>query len=245
MIDHTTAHSTAPMPHGDEAPGARIRALRLAQGLTLAQLSARIGLAVSTLSKLENGAISLSYDKLLLISGGLGLDMASLVDPKPQRPRVPGLTAGRRVLQRAGEGQAVETRSYRQTYLATELLNKKMTPILVEIRARTLDEFVAEFGGLIRHPGEEFSYVLEGELDFHTELYAPVRLRAGDSVYFDSEMGHAYLNATPGRCRLLCNCAPRGPDDAVDAHVFVNIDGVRHSVQPLDPARTPSTKDPA
>ena len=172
-------------------------------------MSARVGLAISTLSKLEKGSISLSYDKLLLISQGLELDMASLVDPKPQLPRVPGLiSAGRRVLQRAGEGQVVETRSYRQTYLATELLNKKMTPIFVEIRARTLDEFVAEFGGLISHPGEEFTYVLEGELDFHSELYAPVRLCAGDSIYFDSEMGHAYLNATKERCRLLCSCAP-------------------------------------
>jgi transcriptional regulator with XRE-family HTH domain len=242
MIDHTTRHSTVSTPHDDESPGARIRALRLGQGLTLAQLSARIGLAISTLSKLEKGAISLSYDKLLLISEGLGIDMASLVDPKPQLPRIPGLTAGRRVLQRAGEGQVVETSSYRQTYLATELLNKKMTPIFVEIRARTLDEFVGEFGGLIRHPGEEFSYVLEGELDFHSELYAPVRLRAGDSIYFDSEMGHAYLNATPGRCRLLCSCAPRGPDDAVDAHVFVNIAGVRHSVEPLESGTPPTSR---
>ncbi len=242
MIDHTTHHSTVPTPHDDGSPGARIRALRLGQGLTLAQLSARIGLAISTLSKLEKGAISLSYDKLLLISEGLGIDMASLVDPKPQLPRIPGLTAGRRVLQRAGEGQVVETSSYRQTYLATELLNKKMTPIFVEIRARTLDEFVAEFGGLIRHPGEEFSYVLEGELDFHSELYAPVRLRAGDSIYFDSEMGHAYLNATTGRCRLLCTCSPRGPDDAVDAHVFVNTAGIRHSVEPLDSGASPTIR---
>ena len=244
MIDHTTHHSSVSAQHDDESPGARIRALRLGQGLTLAQLSARIGLAISTLSKLEKGSISLSYDKLLLISQGLGLDMASLVDPKPQLPRVPGLTAGRRILQRAGEGQVVETSSYRQTYLATELLNKKMTPIFVEIRARTLEEFVAEFGGLIRHPGEEFTYVLEGELDFHSELYAPVRLRAGDSIYFDSEMGHAYLKAAPERCRLLCSCTPRGPDDEVDAHVFINTAGIRHSVEPLrsGAAETPRRK---
>ena len=233
MLAPPTRRSTPAAPPDEPPPGARIRALRLGQGLTLAQLSERTGLANSTLSKLERGTISLSYDKLMLISQGLGLDVASLVDSKPQVPGVPGLTACRRVLQRAGEGPVVETRSYRQTYLGTELLDKKMTPIFVEIRARTLDEFVAEFGGLIRHPGEEFTYVLEGELDFHSELYAPVRLRAGDSIYFDSEMGHAYLNATAQRCRLLCTCSPRGPDDEVDAHVFVNTAGVRHSIEPL------------
>lgn len=221
------------MPSSDaELPGARIRALRLGKGFTLAQVSERTGLAISTLSKLEKGSVSLSYDKLMLISKGLGVDMASLVDSKPQVPRNPGLTAGRRVVQRAGDGQLVETHSYRQTYLATELLNKRMTPIFVEIRARTLKEFTAEFGGLIRHPGEEFSYVIEGELEFHSEIYAPLRLSAGDSIYFDSEMGHAYLKASDAPCRLVCSCAPRDPEDEVLAHVFVNTSGVRHSVEP-------------
>lgn len=206
------------------SPGATIRALRLGKGLTLAQVSERTGLAVSTLSKLEIGSVSLSYDKLMLISKGLGVDMASLVDPKPQTARTAGLAAaGRRAVQRSGEGQLVETHSYRQMYLATELLNKKMTPMFVEIRARTMAEFNEEFGGLIRHPGEEFTFVIEGELDFHSELYAPVRLRAGDSIYFDSEMGHAYLKASEGPCRLVCSCAPRGEEDAHLAEMFVKV----------------------
>jgi transcriptional regulator with XRE-family HTH domain len=211
------------LPGDGGSPGATIRALRLGKGLTLAQVSEKTGLAVSTLSKLEIGSVSLSYDKLMLISKGLGVDMASLVDPKPQVARGSGLAAGRRAVQRAGEGQLVETHSYRQMYLATELLNKKMTPMFVEIRARTIAEFNEEFGGLIRHPGEEFTFVIEGELDFLSELYAPVRLRAGDSIYFDSEMGHAYLKASDEPCRLVCSCAPRGEDDARIADMFVKV----------------------
>ena len=208
-----------------ESPGATIRALRLGKGLTLAQVSEKTGLAVSTLSKLEIGSVSLSYDKLMLISKGLGVDMASLVDPKPQVARGSGggMAAGRRTVQRAGEGQLVETNSYRQVYLATDLLNKKMTPMFVEIRARTLDEFAKEFGGLIHHPGEEFTFVTEGELDFHSELYAPVRLRAGDSIYFDSEMGHAYLKASDGPCKLVCACTPRGEGEERLADMFVKV----------------------
>lgn len=202
------------------SPGETIRALRLGKGLTLAQLSERTGLAISTLSKLEKGNVSLSYDKLMLISKGLSVDMASLVDPKPQTPRRPGLAAGRRVVHRAGDGQLVETHSYRQMYLATELLNKRMTPIFVELRARTLEEFKKEFGDLIRHPGEEFAYVLEGEVEFHSEVYAPLRLRAGDSVYFDSEMGHAYLKATDEPTRLIATCSPRTEEDGMLADVF-------------------------
>lgn len=210
------------------SPGETIRALRLSQGLTLAQMKERTGLAISTLSKLEIGTVSLSYDKLMLISRGLGVDMATLVDPKPKAAPSTSLNTGRRVVQRAGEGQLVETRSYRQIYLATEILSKKMTPMFVEIRARTLEEFNEEFGGLIRHPGEEFTFVIEGELDFHSELYAPMRLRAGDSIYFDSEMGHAYLKVSDGPCRLVCSCASRGEDEERIADLFVKASS-RHA----------------
>ena len=225
------------------SPGATIRGLRLGKGLTLAQVCEKTGLSISTLSKLEKGAISMSYDKLMLISKGLGVDVASLIDPKPQVPRNPMLGAGRRVVQRADEGQLVETHSYRQVYLATEILNKKMTPIIVEIRARTLAEFTAEFGDLIRHPGEEFTLVLQGELDFHTELYAPVHLRAGDSVYFDSEMGHAYLKTTDETCRLCCCCAPRGDEDMM-TEMFVNA-SERLGVETAAPAMQAPVAAPA
>ena len=194
-------------------PGDTIRALRKRIGITLTELSHRTGLALSTLSKLEKGNMSLSYDKLTLISKGLGVDMAELLDPTPHSQASQGF--GRRVVQRAGEGQLVETNSYRQTYLATELLNKRMAPLVVELQARTMEEFMAEFGDFIRHPGEEFAYVLEGEVEFRSELYAPVRLKAGDSLYFDSEMGHAYLKVSEGPCRLVGTCAPRGKDERV------------------------------
>jgi transcriptional regulator with XRE-family HTH domain len=204
------------------APGATIRSLRKRAGLTLSDLSAGTGLAVSTLSKIEMGRVSLSFDKLTLISRALKLDIGELLNASPQSTGSQAGGLGRRVIQRAGEGLLVETRAYKQYYLAADLLHKRFTPILVEICARTMDEFIAEFGSLIRHPGEEYTYVVEGELDFHSELYAPVRLRAGDSIYFDSEMGHAYLKASNEPCRVVCTCAPRGKEDNVLEH-FVNV----------------------
>ena len=196
-------------------PGDTIRAIRKKLGLTLNEVGHRTGMAVSTLSKLEKGRVSLSFDKLLSISKALGVDMAELLEPAPHHEAASTGLRGRRVVQRAGEGQLVETRSYKQLYLATELLHKRMTPIVVELRARTMDEFKEEFGGLIRHPGEEYVYVLDGELEFHSELYAPLRLAAGDSMYFDSEMGHAYLNASEPPCRVVVSCAPRGREESV------------------------------
>ena len=183
------------------------------------------------------GQVSLSFDKLTLISRALNLDIAEVLN-SASHGRAPQLGGqGRRVIQRAGEGMLVETRAYKQHFMATELLHKRFTPILVEICATTLDEFIAEFGALIRHPGEEFTYVLEGELDFHSELYAPVRLRAGDSIYFDSDMGHAYIKASPQTCRIACTCAPRGREDTV-IEQFVTASG-KSAAAPQDAVRPP------
>lgn len=207
--------ATTPATESRPTPGDTIRAIRKKLGLTLNEVGRRTGMAVSTLSKIEKGRVSLSFDKLLSISKALGVDMAELLEPAPHHEGGGTGLRGRRVVQRTGEGQLVETRSYRQVYLATELLNKRMTPIVVELRASSMEEFNEEFGGLIVHPGEEFVYVISGELEFHSELYAPLRLAAGDSMYFDSEMGHAYLNASDPPCRVVVSCAPRSRDERV------------------------------
>ena len=194
------------MRDDDLAPGDKIRLLRKRAGLTLNEVSLKTGLAVSTLSKLEKGKVSLSYDKLMLLSKGLGMELAQLLDTAPPSSGNPS-RGGRRVVHRAGEGQLVETRSYRHHYLATELLNKQFTPLIGEANVRTMEEFFAEFGDFIRHPGDEFALVLDGEIEFHTESYAPLRLKKGDSVYFDSEMGHAYLKGCDDPCRMVVVCS--------------------------------------
>jgi uncharacterized cupin superfamily protein len=58
----------------------------------------------------------------------------------------------------------------------------------------------------MRHEGEEFLYVLEGELELHTECYAPLLLKAGESIYFDSRMGHGYVARGTQTCRALSMC---------------------------------------
>lgn len=182
-------------------PGAVLKGLRLANGWTLAQVSRRTGLPVSTLSKVENDKMSLSYDKLARISRGLEIDIGVLFSNETAAPV--SLVTGRRSITRAGEGRLIETETYESLYPATDLLNKRFVPIISEIHARALSEFTE----MIRHPGEEYAFVVEGVVELHTDLYAPVRLEAGDSIYFDSGMGHAYLNAGPGLCRVLTICS--------------------------------------
>jgi transcriptional regulator with XRE-family HTH domain len=188
--------------HPVAQPGAALRALRTRKNWTLADVSQRTGLPVSTLSKIENGKMSLTYDKLARISAGLEVDIAELFSPRAAIANG-GVPSGRRSITRAGQGQAIETDNYDHLYPASELLNKRFVPIVAELRARTL----AEFGELIRHEGEEYAFILDGTVEFHSELYAPVVLHKGDSIYFDSGMGHAYLAAGMGPSRVLSICS--------------------------------------
>src|SRR5262245_44848967 len=186
-------------------PGAALRALRMQRGWTLAEVGERTGLPVSTLSKLENDRASLSYDKLARLSAGLGVDISQFFTPVALG--APGaLLGGRRSFTPAGEGQRIETENYDHRYPAADCLNKRFVPIIAELKSRTLEEF----GELIRHSGEEFTLVLEGSVEFHCELYAPLLMRKGDSIFFDSAMGHAYLAAEPGPCRVVSICS--GPE---------------------------------
>ena len=183
-------------------PGAVLREERLRRGWTLGEVGARTGLPVSTLSKIENDKISLTYDKLARLSQALEIDISRLFGGQdaPQET-----VSGRRSITRANAGRSIDTENYGHRYLAADLLNKSFIPVVAEIRTRSLQEF----GELITHEGEEFAYVLEGAVDLYTSMFAPVRLNAGDSIYFDSAIGHAYLAASDGPCRVLSICTGR------------------------------------
>jgi len=181
-------------------PGAALRAFRRKQGWTLAEVSQKTGLPVSTLSRIETDQISPTYDQLSKLSVGLCIDMAQLLsgDMDAAKP----LQTARRSVNRAGEGQILDTSMQSLRYLSVDLTNKQFAPIIGEIKAHSLEEA----GEFHRHHGEEFIFVVSGELELHSESYTPLRLRAGDSVYFDSGMAHAYVAAGKVPCKILSIC---------------------------------------
>lgn len=168
--------------------GQILKDLRGRRGWTLREMSERTGIPVSTLSKVEHDRLTLTYDKLLQLSQKLGIRISELF--AEESATAEGVTA-RRSIGRIDDAVRVNTPNYDYYYLCTELRRKRMIPIVTKIRAKTLEEF----GALVRHPGEEYIHVLEGSIIVHTEFYDPVRLGAGEGIYIDSNMGHAYLAA--------------------------------------------------
>lgn len=168
--------------------GKLLKGLRARNGWTLREMSERSGIPVSTLSKVEHDRLTLTYDKLQQLSQRLGMRMSELFAESPGGPEA--ITA-RRSIGRLDRAIQVTTPNYDYHYLCPELRRKRMIPIITNIRAKTVEEF----GELVRHPGEEYIFVLDGRIEVHSEFYDPVLLEKGESIYLDSNMGHAYIVA--------------------------------------------------
>lgn len=169
--------------------GSLMRALRARNGWTLKQMSEHAGIPLSTLSKVEHDRLTLSYDKLQRLSQRLNIRMSELF-AESDHAQEPPVTA-RRSIGHLDDAIRVKTANYDYYYLCPELRNKRMIPVLTRVRAKSLDEF----GELVHHSGEEYIHVLEGRVEVHTEFYDPIVLAAGEGVYIDSNMGHAYTTA--------------------------------------------------
>jgi transcriptional regulator with XRE-family HTH domain len=174
--------------------GERIREIRRRNTWTLEEASRRTGLARSTLSKIENEQMSPTFEVVQKLAAGLEIELPQLFEAAE-----PSGATGRRTITREGEGRPRVTATYEHELLSVELAKRKMIPFKTRVRARSFDAF----SSWVRHPGEEFLYVLEGSVALYTEFYEPVVLAAGDSVYYDSDMGHACVSVSDEDALIL------------------------------------------
>ncbi|MBW4332152.1 XRE family transcriptional regulator [Stakelama sp. CBK3Z-3] len=193
-------------------PAATLRSVRQAKGMTLRELAGRTDIPYSTLSKLENGKMTLTYDKMIRLALGLEVDVADLVNGKKPSEESPGIL-GRRSVSHSGQWLDAVTERYSHHYPAADLLQKLMVPIIIDVKARS----IKEVGGLVKHAGEEYLYVISGAMELHSSMYSPLALDAGDSVYFDSGMAHAYVRTSETPCRVLAVCAGKGSQSLAES----------------------------
>lgn len=198
--------------------GGLLRSLRARKGWTLKQMSQHSGIPLSTLSKVEHDRLTLTYDKLLQLSQRLQLRMSELFAEQDDTPE-PAVTA-RRSIGRIEDAIRVNTPNYDYYYLCPELRRKRMIPVLTRVRAKSIEEF----GELVHHSGEEYIHVLEGRVEVHTEFYDPIVLDAGQSVYIDSNMGHAYLAAKGCKEALLLGVCSSSDEQLMESLMTLHGD---------------------
>jgi len=183
--------------------GQLIKAERQRRQWTLREMSDRVGIPLSTLAKVEQDRLSLTYDKIQQMTARLGVTMAEFLAQDSAESASQTAVTARRSATSGTNTLRVETPNYVYEYLCSDLRDKRMVPILTRIRAHSLEEF----GELIRHQGEEFLYVLEGCIEVHLQFYTPLTLQAGEGVYIDSTMGHAYIAKDCESALVLAVCS--------------------------------------
>jgi transcriptional regulator with XRE-family HTH domain len=180
--------------------GNRLRAVRKEQGLTLKQLSARSRVPLSTLSKIELGQVSVSYEKFLAVAHALEVDIAALFDARASTAEAAAGSKRLVVVRSVPEASPrYDADNYQYRMLATDFPGKRMTPLHGVIVARQL----AQFPDYIRHAGQEFVVVLSGRVRIHFETGEVVDLARHESAYFDSGTGHVYLSTGKGQAQVL------------------------------------------
>ncbi len=174
--------------------GERLGEFRKKRELTLAKLGELSGVSEATLSRAENGLGSLNAHNLYILSKILDVDITDFF-----RADTVSFSKGMRTVTRRGQGEFQSTSRYDLELLSAELAHKRMVPSKNHITAQSLEDA----GGLRGHEGEEFIYVLAGHVVIHTEFYTPTVLEQGDSMYFDSNMTHAYTATDTDGAEIL------------------------------------------
>ena len=181
-----------------ETFGKRLRTARKRFGWTLAETAERSGISITTISRAERGQLALSYEKFSALGQALHMDMGALFAEAGAEVRA----FQGPVVTRAGQGVSYRGLAFSYEFLATQASGKQMNPILGTVHARRIDGP----DDYARHEGEEFVYVLSGALEVYFETGEVVKLAKGDSLYFDSRVGHAYISTSRQLARTLGAC---------------------------------------
>lgn len=213
LRDHLILSGGETLARNDHAPpqtvfdqaafGAAIRRLRAERGWTLRDLSRESNISQSTLSRVETGQITLSFDRAHALAQALQADFTQFLKQMGggELGAEPGVARaqGWRSVTRAGKGHHVTQPHSDYEYLCGDYLFRKMVTGIALIGAHSLDEH----GPYVSHPGEEFIYVLEGPAVLATDIYAPLTLETGDSLQFDSMTPHAWYSGSDKPARVL------------------------------------------
>ena len=175
------------------AIGREVRAFRHRSGLTIADLSARTGLSIGMLSKIENGNTSPSLSTLQSLAHAMSVPMTAFF----QRFDDVHLA----VHTKAGTGVEIERRGTRAGHQYNLLghLGSNISGVVVEPYLITLTT-ESDIFPTFQHGGIELIYMLEGELGYrHGKQVYP--LKPGDSLFFDADAPHGpdILDKLPAR----------------------------------------------
>ena len=180
--------------------GDKIRTLRKKLGMTQKELAEQVGLTPSFISQLEKNLISPSLDSLLKLSEKLNTQPVYFLSDAESGPL-------EKMVIKSTERQDVHVSDARMKgvqlqLLVSDIINRRMEPYLL-----TLNKGVDLEGHFYTHKGDEFAFVLEGELEVEIEGEKQL-LREGDSLYIESTVPSRWVNRGNKKATLLWVLSP-------------------------------------
>ena len=161
-------------------PAQNLRSAREKRGFSIQELSQRTGIAQSELEQVEAGQIMLPLGQVIKLSKVLSLKMADMISIGDKAFTI--VRAGERSeVQRFGKAKQA-SHGYEYVSLAPGKKDRLMEPFLVTLHPASSDEPSS-------HDGQEFIYVLDGEMEVIVDNVKDI-LKPGDSIYYDSSTTH-------------------------------------------------------
>ncbi len=163
--------------------GERIKTLREQKNLSLKELADLTGFSTALLSQMENHLVSPSLGTMIKIAKALGIKVGDLLGETEGEPFSIVRKDERKPVSRFASKEGVKY-GYFYESLGFEKRNRHMEPFIVTLEPATIKTSKTSV-----HDGEEFIFVLEGEMEVilrnHTDVLYP-----GDSIYYDSNIPH-------------------------------------------------------
>jgi quercetin dioxygenase-like cupin family protein len=168
---------------------AALKQLRLHQGHSLADVASATNVSKSFLSLVESGRSDITIGRLLRLVTFYGAKIDDLLPQDEPHDPVAVRRNEQRELRSPVEGLKL--------YLLAPDIERALTPSL------GVFEPTGASAERVTHHGEEFLYVLEGELTLELEGSEALQLRKGDSAYFRADRPHSYRNSGKRVARFL------------------------------------------
>jgi transcriptional regulator with XRE-family HTH domain len=163
--------------------GEKIKALREQKGLSLKDVADITGFSTALLSQMENHLVSPSLGTMTKLARALGVRVGNFLGETQGEPFTIVRKDERKNVSRFASKEGVKY-GYSYESLGFDKKDRHMEPFIV-----TLEPATIKTSKTSSHEGEEFIFVLEGEMEVilgnHTDVLSP-----GDSIYYDSIIPH-------------------------------------------------------
>jgi transcriptional regulator with XRE-family HTH domain len=163
--------------------GEKVKVLREEKGLPLKELADLTGFSTALLSQIENHLVSPSLGTMIKLAKALGVRVGDFLGETEGEPFAIVRKDERKTVSRFASKEGVRY-GYSYESLGFEKKNRHMEPFIVTLEPATIKSSKTSV-----HDGEEFIFVLEGEMEVvlgtHTDVLYP-----GDSIYYDSNIPH-------------------------------------------------------